>query len=58
MSREWEGGKGDRFRGDINKYRDGWERIFGNKDEEETPQTKDSESGDEGPPRKDASGDS
>jgi hypothetical protein len=34
MKGEWSGGKGDRRRKLANdqKYRAGWERIFGNKD--------------------------
>ena len=34
MSNKWHGGKGDRRRSnaDNNKYRKGWDRIFGNGD--------------------------
>ena len=34
MGKEWHGGKGDSRRkgSDDKKYRDGWDRIFGNKD--------------------------
>jgi hypothetical protein len=35
MTDKWHGGKGDRPRPtDKDKYADGWERIFGNKDDE------------------------
>jgi len=41
MTRQWHGGKGDRRRKHANddRYRQGWDRIFGN-DEESVNDTK------------------